>query len=95
LKVVKTLNTMVCFLMVNPAALPGDHNVFVSGNDEKAKSTIKDILKSFGWKTNNIIDLGDISTARGTEQLLALWLRVMGILKSPMFNFAIVASPHA
>src|SRR5690349_9830254 len=68
-KVVKTLNTMNCFLMVNPSALPGDHNVFVSGNDGAAKEAAKGILKSFGWKESNIIDLGDITTARGTEQL--------------------------
>jgi predicted dinucleotide-binding enzyme len=88
--VVKTLNTMNCFLMVNPAALPGDHSVFVSGNDDQAKSTALEILKSFGWKTNNIIDLGDITTARGTEQLLPIWIRLYGALKTPMFNFKIV-----
>ena len=89
-KVVKTLNTMNCYLMVNPAALPGDHNVFVSGNDAKAKSTAKEMLKSFGWKDNNIIDLGDITTARGTEQLLPIWIRLYTILQNPMFNFKIV-----
>lgn len=89
-KVVKTLNTMNCLLMVNPAALPGDHNVFVSGNDVAAKSTAKEILKSFGWKDSNIIDLGDITTARGTEQLLPIWIRLYGALQNPMFNFKIV-----
>lgn len=89
-KVVKTLNTMVCYLMVNPSAVAGDHNVFVSGNDEVAKSKAKGILKSFGWKESNMIDLGDITTARGTEQLVALWVRILGTLKNPMFNFNIV-----
>jgi predicted dinucleotide-binding enzyme len=89
-KVVKTLNTMNCFLMVNPAALPGDHNVFVSGNDAQAKATVIEILKSFGWQAGNILDLGDISTARGTEQLLPIWIRLYGALKTPMFNFKIV-----
>jgi predicted dinucleotide-binding enzyme len=89
-KIVKTLNTMNCFLMVNPAALPGDHHVFVSGNDAQAKTTAKEILKSFGWKENNMIDLGDITTARGTEQLLPIWIRLYGALKTPMFNFKIV-----
>jgi len=92
LKVVKTLNTMVCFLMVNPTAVPGDHNVFMSGNDANAKSSINEILKSFGWKEKNIIDLGDITTARGTEQLLPIWVRLMGTLKSPMFNFKVVTA---
>jgi hypothetical protein len=89
-KVVKTLNTMNCFLMVNPAAIPGDHNVFVSGNDAGAKSTAKEILKSFGWSDPNIIDLGDITTARATEQLLPIWIRLYGLLQNPMFNFKIV-----
>lgn len=89
-KVVKTLNTMNCFLMVNPAALPGDHNVFVSGNDASAKDKAKEILKSFGWKESNMIDLGDITSARGTEQLLPIWIRLYGALKNPMFNFNIV-----
>jgi len=89
-KVVKTLNTMNCYLMVNPAALPGDHTVFVSGNDGGAKATAKEILKSFGWKESNMIDLGDISTARGTEQLLPIWIRLYGALQTAMFNFSIV-----
>jgi len=94
-KVVKTLNTMNCFLMVNPAALPGDHAVFLSGNDAGAKSAARGILKSFGWKESCTIDLGDITTARGTEQLLPIWIRLYGILKTPMFNFQIVTGKAA
>ncbi|HCW08175.1 MAG TPA: NADP oxidoreductase, partial [Cytophagales bacterium] len=92
-KVVKTLNTMNCYLMVNPAALPGDHNVFMSGNDGTAKSSVTEILKSFGWKETNIIDLGDITTARGTEQLLPIWVRLYSKLQNGMFNFNIVVAP--
>jgi 8-hydroxy-5-deazaflavin:NADPH oxidoreductase len=87
LKVIKTLNTMTCFLMVDPSLVPGDHSVFLSGNDEAAKAEVKDILISFGWKERNIIDLGDITTARGTEQLLPIWLRLWGKLQNPVFNF--------
>jgi 8-hydroxy-5-deazaflavin:NADPH oxidoreductase len=64
--------------------------VFVSGNDATAKNTVKVILESFGWKESNIIDLGDITTARGTEQLLPIWIRLYGVLQTPMFNFNIV-----
>ena len=92
-KVVKTLNTMNCFLMVNPGALAEDHNVFVSGNDVGAKSKAKEILNSFGWKDANIIELGDITTARGTEQLLPIWIRLYTVLHNPMFNFKIVIGP--
>lgn len=89
LKVVKTLNTMNAHLMVNPALIQGDHTVFVSGNDKDAKSAVSDILRSFGWKDHNILDLGDITTARGTEMLLPAWVRIYSALQTPMFNFQI------
>jgi predicted dinucleotide-binding enzyme len=86
-KVVKTLNTMNCVVMVNPSLVPGEHNVFVSGNDPQAKAKVNEILGSFGW--NSIIDLGDITAARGTEMLLPIWLRLMGLYQTPNFNFRI------
>ncbi|MCB9076608.1 MAG: NAD(P)-binding domain-containing protein [Anaerolineaceae bacterium] len=89
LKVVKALNTMNAYLMVNPGLLAdGDHTVFVSGNDDAAKATVTELLQSFGWQ--DIIDLGDISTARGTEMLVSIWLRLFGALQNPMFNFKVV-----
>ena len=90
LKVVKALNTMNAYIMVNPALLPDDHNVFLNGNDVNAKNEVKMLLISFGWKEKNIIDMGDISTARGTEQILPIWVRLWGTLQTPMFNFKIV-----
>ncbi len=86
-RVVKTLNTMNCMVMVDPSLVPGDHNVFVSGNDPQAKAKVKEILGSFGWKS--IIDLGEITAARGTEMILPIWLRLMGTYQSPNFNFRI------
>lgn len=88
LRVVKALNTLTAQLMVNPAALAGaDHSVFLSGNDAGAKKTVTGILESFGH--TDIIDLGDITTARGTEMFLPLWLRLMGALNTAMFNVKI------
>jgi predicted dinucleotide-binding enzyme len=88
-KVVKTLNTLNCNIMVNPSLVPGSLDIFVSGNDAGAKANVIDILKSwFGWKT--VIDLGDITTARGTEMLLPIWIRLMGAFQTPNFNFKIV-----
>ncbi|MEW5986726.1 MAG: NAD(P)-binding domain-containing protein [Chloroflexota bacterium] len=89
-KVVKTLNTMNTNLMVNPRQLAdGDHHVFVSGNDAVAKAQVTTLLKDgFGWR--NVVDLGDITTARGTEMLLPIWIRLMGVLQTPLFNFKIV-----
>jgi len=89
-KVVKTLNTMNCKLMVNPSSLKGNHTVFVSGNDENAKAKVKTLLNEFGWKDSSIIDTGDITSARGSEMLLPMWLRLMGALSTPHFNFSIV-----
>lgn len=92
LKVVKALNTMWCGLMVNPAMINGgDHNTFISGNDTPAKESVKTILKSFGWADKNILDLGDITTARGTEMYLPLWLRIWGATQNGAFNIKIVS----
>jgi predicted dinucleotide-binding enzyme len=86
LKVVKALNTMNCNVMVNPDLVPGEHDVFMSGNDADAKARVRDILTNgFGWR--NVVDLGDISTARGTEMLLPIWLRLWGALGTANFNF--------
>lgn len=91
-KVVKTLNTMWCGLMVNPAMINGgDHNVFVCGNDADAKVKVKDILKSFGWMEKNILDLGDITKSRGTEMYLPLWLSIYGATNNGAFNIKIVS----
>ena len=88
-RVVKSLNTVNCNLMVNAAQLPGDHIVFVSGNDADAKAQVTSILKDwFGWRA--VIDLGDIRTARAVEMMLPIWISLMGKVGTPIFNFAIV-----
>src|SRR5918997_7163002 len=88
-KVVKTLHTMNAYLMVDPKQLAGaDHTVFVSGDDAEAKAEVSELLRSFGWI--DIIDLGDITTSRGTEMLLPIWVRLIGVLQKPSFNFKIV-----
>ena len=46
----------------------------MSGNDEQAKAEVTKILRSFRWR--HVLDLGDITTARGTETYLPLWLRI-------------------
>ncbi len=87
--VVKTLNTLSAHLMVDPKSLAGgDHDLFISGNDADAKGKVKELLGTFGWKT--IHDLGDITTARGTESILPVWIRLWGALGDANFNFKIV-----
>ena len=87
-RVVKSLNTLNADLMVRPGSLPASSTVFVSGNDADAKRTVTELLKDFGHQ--DVIDLGDITTARGTEMLLPVWLRLWGALGTPAFNFKIV-----
>jgi predicted dinucleotide-binding enzyme len=88
-KVVKTLNTMYASLLVSPRQLAdGAHTAFVSGNDGSAKETVIALLESFGW--HDVFDLGDITTARGPEMMLPLWVRIFGATQSPMFAFKLV-----
>jgi predicted dinucleotide-binding enzyme len=88
-KVVKTLNTITANVMVYPQHVAsGDHHVFLSGSDAQAKEQVVDILKSFGWI--HILDLGDLSTARGTEMYIAIWLRMWGALGTGIFNIKIM-----
>ena len=88
--VVKTLNTMNCQVMVEPTRVPGEHAVFVSGEDEGAKREVNDLLESFGWPEERIIDLGGIRTARGTEMYLPLWLSLYGRLGTGDFNIGVL-----
>jgi predicted dinucleotide-binding enzyme len=90
-RVVKALNTMNCDVMVQPSLVPGDHNVFLCGNDAAAKSEVTERLYEwFGWKKEDIIDLGDITAARGTEMFLPLWLRLWSAVGTPHFNIQVV-----
>lgn len=90
LKVVKSLNTVTASLMVNPRLVAdGDHTMFVCGNDAAAKAQVTEILTAWlGWR--DVVDLGDISSARGMEMYLPLWLRLWGASGTPMFNVKIV-----
>jgi predicted dinucleotide-binding enzyme len=58
------------------------------GNDDAAKREVTALLRSFGWR--DIVDLGEISGARGMEAMLVLWLRGMQTLGGPMFNVKLV-----
>ena len=89
-RVVKALNTMNALLMTDPGQLAdGDHTVFVCGDDDQAKAQVTQLLtEGFGWR--DVIDLGDLSAARATEMVLPIWVRLMGTLGTPAFNFKVV-----
>jgi 8-hydroxy-5-deazaflavin:NADPH oxidoreductase len=91
LKVVKTLNTMTNAIMVNPQTVAGgDHQVFLSGDDIAAKAEVNQILQSFGWLPENILDLGGISSARAVEMWLPLWVNIYAVTQNGMFNLKLV-----
>jgi hypothetical protein len=89
-RVVKALNTMNCEVMVDPDKVPGEHDVFLCGEDEGAKQQVAELLQSFGWPADRIIDLGGISSARGPEMYLPLWLMLWGALGTGYFNIVVV-----
>ncbi|MDI1466040.1 NAD(P)-binding domain-containing protein [Catellatospora sp. KI3] len=88
-RVVKALNTMTASVMADPRGLAdGQHTVFVCGDDAAAKKTVTGLLAQLGHR--DVLDLGDLSTARGAEMLLPLWLRLYAALGTSEFNFKIV-----
>ena len=90
-RVVKTLNTVNSNVLVDPAKLQEMTDVFVSGNDIEAKATVVRILRDwFGWR--KIIDLGDITTARGVEMYVLLWHNLRNAISSQRFNIKVVTS---
>lgn len=90
--VVKALNTVNCDIMIEPSRVPGDHNLFICGNDPAAKKQVTQYLNDwFGWKPQNVIDLGSITAARGTEMMMPLWMRLLqGVVGHPHFNYQII-----
>ena len=88
-RVVKALNTVTAAVMVAPELVPGDHTMFVCGNDDVAKTQVRALLEEFGWPSEAILDLGDISAARGMEMYLPLWLRLWGATGTAVLNVGV------
>ena len=89
-RVVKTLNTMNASVMADPSLVPGEHHVFVAGDDDEAKAVVTGLLTDLGWPATSVLDLGGIRAARSTEMYLPLWLSLMGVAGSPAFNIRLV-----
>ena len=94
-RVVKALNTITAAVMIEPALVPGDHNVFICGNDEGAKASVSQLLATFGWPAGTVIDIGDISGARATEMYLALWLRLLQKAGTAQLNVEVHVTSQA
>ena len=89
--VVKSLNTIRCEVIVNPAMLAERSDVFVSGNNTEAKATVTALLRDwFGWRS--VVDLGDITTSRGVEMYMMLWRCFRLAVSSYYFNVRLVRS---
>ena len=88
-RVVKTLNTVNANVMVDPSLVPGEHTVFVCGDDPAAKAQVAELLVSFGWPEGSILDLGGIESSRVCEMYLALWLRLWNAAGTANLNIAV------
>jgi predicted dinucleotide-binding enzyme len=88
-RVVKSLNTVTAAVMVDPGQVPGDHVIFVAGDDAAAKDQTRALLGELGWPAERVVDLGDITAARAAEGYVMLWVRMMQALGTPMFNISI------
>jgi hypothetical protein len=91
-RVVKALNTVNCAVMVEPGRVPGDHVLFMCGDDADAKGETRAILGELGWPAARVLDLGDITAARGMEMYLPLWLRIMASRGDADFNVVLAGA---
>ena len=85
--VVKGLNTVNCQVMVAPDLVPGEHELYICGNEDSAKKKTLDLLGQIGWPEKRIIDLGGIQASRGTEMLMPFWMSMVGTLGTPLINY--------
>lgn len=91
-RVVKTLNTVTAAVMVDPTLVDGSHTMFVAGNDAQAKAEVGALLQELGWPESSIMDLGDITAARGMEMYLPLWIRLWGATGTAVLNVEVRAA---
>lgn len=94
-RVVKALNTVTAAVMVDPTLVDGSHTIFVAGDHAPAKAQVRELLQELGWPAGSILDLGDITAARGMEMYLPLWLRLWGALGSPLLNVEVRSADGA
>lgn len=86
-RVVKAFNTIAAAVMVDPALVPGQHDLFLSGNDPAAKAVVTTLAQGFGW--GSPVDLGDITGARAQEAILPVWIRLWMTGGTPLVNLKV------
>lgn len=77
-RLVKAFNSVGNACMVNPQFKGGKPTMFICGNDEASKETVRGILDQFGWET---ADMGKAEAARAIEPLCMLWC-IPGFLRN-------------
>ena len=85
---VKAFNSVGSACMVNPQFKGGKPTMFICGNDDAAKATVRGVLDQFGWET---ADMGKAEAARAIEPLCMLWC-IPGFLRNDwMHAFKLLA----
>jgi predicted dinucleotide-binding enzyme len=75
-RVVKAFNTIGSPYFVDPSFSEGVPTMLIAGNDEGAKATVRDVLRSFGW--SDTVDLGGIDGSRELEAICIAWVKIGG-----------------
>jgi predicted dinucleotide-binding enzyme len=88
-RVVKALNTIGAPVMIDPDSVPGEHTIFVAGDDASAKEQVVELLASIGWPRDRVLDLGGVAASRGLEMYLPLWLSLYSQNGSPVLNIEV------
>ncbi len=70
-RVVKAYNTIGNAHMFHPDFPGGPPDMFICGNDDAAKETVRGINTEFGFET---VDIGGIEAARYLEPLAMVWI---------------------
>ena len=87
-RLVKMFNTMNNQVMAHPTSLGQESTIFLAGNDESARETAAALARDLGW--TDVLDLGDLTAARGLEMYLPLWLRIANAVGGVPFNIKVV-----
>ena len=61
-----------------------------AGTTTPRSGTWSSCSRASAWTAEHIVDLGDITAARGTEAYVALWIRLWGVVGGPDFNIRLV-----
>ncbi len=75
---VKAFSSVGNGFMVNPSFAEGRPTMFICGNSDAAKKTVRGVLDQFGWDAE---DMGKAEAARAIEPLCMLWC-IPGFLRN-------------